>query len=290
MPSLSNLTNFKEVIYAWAVTYTQAGWCVVPAKNKRPVIKWKEYSHGKERPSVKQVQEWFSSGQNNEVFQIALVTGEVSRVTVIDIDAHKEGSDTKNPTVEGHTVGDTKISPTCTCLPESVEKIAFEKVGATMMSKTGGGGIHMFCKYEEGLGNSVKLAHPQMDIRSDGGIIILPPSLHENGRLYEWNSLFPWNGGNLKNLISFPQDLKKDLREKPKADWKEIVKGVENGKRNISTASLAGKLIGCFGMDYLGVAWELLEMWNKRNNPPVNEYELRRTFESIVTKHYDHWE
>lgn len=258
----------NELIYPWAVAYHQAGWCVLPARNKRPLLSWKEYQH--QRPTLAQVQDWFSEAPEDA--QIALITGKVSGVTVIDIDTHKEGCASKR-------------GGQCDCNPESPEDLASE-IGMSVTSVTGSGGRHVFCKYES-VGNSVGLAHPQLDIRSDGGIIILPPSLHGSGNTYEWDLLMPWNKENLGNLIAFPEQLKILLKEKAQVDWNELVKGAKEGTRNNSAAAMAGKLIKAMGREYLPAAWDLLWLWNQhKNDPPLSKRELDRTFTSIAQTEY----
>ncbi len=258
----------RELIYAWAKAYHQAGWCVLPAKNKHPLLSWKKYQ--KERPTNENIDEWFGDAPDDA--QIALVTGKISGVTVIDIDTHKEGCAFKE-------------QRECTCDPESTEQLAL-KLGSSILSVTGSGGRHVFCQYEN-VGNSVGLAHPQLDIRSDGGIIILPPSFHKSGNHYAWDEMFMWNSNNLEYLPPFPPQLKVLLKEKPKNDWNKIVSGSGKGKRNNSAAALAGKLVRSFGTEDLEAAWDLLCLWNHyRNNPPLSDRELENTFKSIVNLEY----
>ena len=261
----------QELLYAWAVAYRQAGWCVLPAKNKHPIIDWKQYQ--KELPSLDQVQKWFVNAPDDA--QIALVTGEISGVSVIDIDIHKEGCHSK----KGFE---------CNCNPQSPEELLSE-VGLSLRSRTGSGGYHVFCNYAEYLQNSVGLVHPQLDIRSDGGIIILPPSLHNSGNHYQWGDMIPWNKENLENLMDFPEKYKLQLIEKPKQDWSKLLKGAKQGKRNDSLAALIGKLIRTFGEEDIGAVWEIVWLWNEyRCDPKQSERDLLRTFDSIVKKHlYD---
>lgn len=260
----------ENLTYPWAVAYHQAGWCVLPAKNKYPLKAlggWKQYQE--KRPSLDQVQEWFEDAPNDA--QIALVTGKVSGVTVIDIDTHKEGC-------KGKKGGD------CKCNPEDPASLALA-IGLSMQSNTGSGGYHVFCTYEN-VGNSVGLAHPQLDIRSDGGIIILPPSLHENGKNYVWDELLTWHPDNIKALLPFPTELKTLLYKKKKTNWNLVSGGVGEGKRNDVATSVAGKLIGAFERDEIQAAWNLLWAWNKQNEPPLPEAELRRTFKSVLDSEY----
>jgi hypothetical protein len=51
---------------------------------------------------------------------------------------------------------------------------------------TGGGGRHLWFKYTEPMQCSAGRVAPQIDVRGDLGYCISPPSIHENGRRYEW--------------------------------------------------------------------------------------------------------
>jgi len=68
----------------------------------------------------------------------------------------------------------------------------------TVQAITGSGGVHNLFKYpgirirNDGAGLTLG---PGLDIRGDGGLFVAPPSLHENGRSYEWE------------LSSYPGDV-----------------------------------------------------------------------------------
>jgi len=254
----------QELLLQWALAYRKAGWFVVPAKEKRPIIKW-----GDLPPSVslEQVEQWFYDAPDDA--QIALITGKRSNCTVIDIDVHKEGCKAKDGGL-------------CDCSPMNVDDL-LAKFDLTMTSKTGSGGYHLFCQYEPRLKNSVGLVHDQLDIRSDGGIIILPPSKHDKYRTtYDWTDLSPWTPNNLKALMPVPEWIIQMNKEKDKHDWLKEMDGVGAGRRNDTAAAIAGKFIGAVGRNQLEVAWKMLWFWNKTNDPPLEDKELRTTFQSIA--------
>src|SRR5262249_125364 len=57
---------------------------------------------------------------------------------------------------------------------------------ATVVSLTGGGGRHLlFAHPGRTIRNKVGL-RPGLDVRGDGGYIVLPPSLHASGNRYVW--------------------------------------------------------------------------------------------------------
>jgi hypothetical protein len=57
---------------------------------------------------------------------------------------------------------------------------------ATPEQITGSGGRHRLFAYEPGLTNAVKFA-PGLDLRTDGGLIVVEPSLHASGKEYLWD-------------------------------------------------------------------------------------------------------
>lgn len=266
----------QELLYAWAVAYRQAGWCVLPAINKHPILKtWKEYQT--KLPTIDQVREWFSNAPDNA--QIALITGKVSGVSVIDIDTHISGCAAKKGLI-------------CDCTPQKPEELLAE-VGLSLTSCTGSGGYHIFCEYTDYLKNTVGMAHPQLDIRSDGGVIILPPSPHwykdaddkyvASGKDYAWWDMVPWNENNLENLMEFPTKYKLQLLYKAKTDWVELAKGTVEGQRNVDLAALIGKLLRTFGKDSAEAAYELAWLWNKyRSDPPQSTQDFVKTFNSVA--------
>ncbi len=58
----------------------------------------------------------------------------------------------------------------------------------TPTSRTGSGGMQIFVKLSEGvtLTQSSKSIHPSIDTRTKGGQVVISPSIHPNGKKYEW--------------------------------------------------------------------------------------------------------
>jgi len=65
-----------------------------------------------------------------------------------------------------------------------------ERAGApvpkTARTRTGGGGIHLFFRYPRGteIRNSAGLLGPGLDVRGEGGYVVVPPSRTQGS--YEW--------------------------------------------------------------------------------------------------------
>jgi hypothetical protein len=56
----------------------------------------------------------------------------------------------------------------------------------TARQVTGGGGVHYLLRVEGPVSNATNI-RPGIDLRSDGGFIVVPPSQHESGRRYAWD-------------------------------------------------------------------------------------------------------
>jgi hypothetical protein len=95
---------------------------------------------------------------------VALRTGKESGVFAVDVDPRNGGSYSVEHLESQH-------GP----LPESVE------------SKTGGGGRHLLLQWPgEKVPCSVGKIAPGIDVKGDGGYVILPPSDHKSGKQYCW--------------------------------------------------------------------------------------------------------
>ncbi len=109
-----------------------------------------------------QIAQWFDDDAPRS--NVGIVTGEISGITVIDIDVAdgKMGAATWQELISEH--GEPN----------------------TLMSKTGSGGMHVVFKYNSALKTSSNTLGDGVDVRNDGGYIVAPPSLHQCGGEYEW--------------------------------------------------------------------------------------------------------
>ena len=136
------------------------GWSVIPVleRSKRPAFAWREFQSRCARPAELEV--WL---HHMPKANIAAVTGALSGLVVVDVDpAH--GGDKSLADLE-REIGK---------LPPTVE------------AKTGGGGRHFYFAHPGGhVGNRAGIL-PGIDVRGDGGVIVMPPSIHPNGNAYAW--------------------------------------------------------------------------------------------------------
>lgn len=248
--------NPQNPLLTQALHYAERGWAVFPLKprNKTPLT-----LHGCKDASKDKVQiaAWW---EKHPDANIGLATGTASGFFVLDIDG-EEGEQSIKGLEERHAP-----------LPPTGEII------------TGGGGRHLYFKLPDGctIRNSTGKIANNVDIRSDGGYVVAPPSVHASGRAYIKSVD---SAGTIANappwLLALIQEPPSTKQETPVFDWKKILAGTEEGQRNDSLARLAGLLFGCSLPPR--IAADLCLCWNEaRCKPPLPRDEALRTINSIA--------
>ena len=161
----------------WALKYAGLGWKVFPLapRQKIPIT-----SHGvKDATSDEQtIREWWA---RNPLANIGLACGKESGVYVIDVDIDSTRG------IDGL---------------ESLKE--FDTLPTTVLQRTPRGGFHAFYKTDDPPANRNSF-RKGIDIRGDGYYVVLPPSVHPNGRKYEWeDGLSPWEA----TLSEYPTQLR----------------------------------------------------------------------------------
>ena len=152
---------------------------------------------------------------------------------------------------------------------------------ATVKSTTSRG-VHLFYLTEAELRNAVQL-FPGVDLRGVGGYVVAPPSIHPTGAQYRWE--VPPSPASFAEapgwLLEAATESRGGHARAPEA-WRRITsEGVRHGKRNDTTASLAGHLLRR-GIDPF-VVLELLLAWNAaRCHPPLSDAEVTKTVDSVA--------
>lgn len=240
-----------------ALGYLSRGWSVIPIEHraKRPLVAWLEFEH--RCASAREIEGWFARWPQANV---GIVTGRVSGLVVIDVDAGHGGEASLSRLESEHGR-----------LPSTVEAL------------TGGGGQHLYFAHPGGrVGNRVGLYHG-LDLRGDGGCVVAPPSQHPSGRLYAWAR---GRSPDEKALAPVPGWLLPDAHAgragHPPEHWRRLAsEGVEEGARNATLASLAGHLL--WREVDPGVVMELLLAWNRaRCRPPLEDAEVAGVVQSIA--------
>lgn len=247
-----------------AIEYVRRGWSVIPvrARAKVPLVRWEAYQS--RRASEVEIEAWFQQWPDANV---GVVTGEVSNLVVLDVDPQHGGSESLRELEQTHGT-----------LPPTIEAV------------TGGGGRHLYYAFPlHPLRNRAGLA-PGIDLRAEGGMVVVPPSMHPSGRAYQWvadhgpgerapASMPPW----LLRLAAGPASGRGHSVDY----WRALVRsGVDEGARNTTIASLAGHLLH-HGVDP-AVVGDLLLCWNRvLCRPPLEDDEVARVVGSISRLHAD---
>jgi putative DNA primase/helicase len=150
------------------------------------------------------------------------------------------------------------------------------KLPETRTAATGGGGVHYLFKYPDfPVKNSTGKLGPGLDIKGEGGAIVVAPSLHPSGKLYCWRNDAP--------IAEAPEWLLRLLQEAQKSHaygGAVISKTIPEGRRNDSLMSLAGTMRRRgMGADEIEAALFVTNI--KRCNPPLAEEEIRKIAASV---------
>lgn len=183
---LLNLETYSEL-----KNYLTYNWKLIPiAKNsKNPIekISWKSIASYDKLDWIK----WLNSGHN-----LAVCTGEVSKITVIDID-------------------NAEINPELQSIKNELVQMLTES--GTLKAVSRSGGLHFFYSYDKEIpqlqrnprsGRIIDLLH--IDIRNEGGYLLIQPSTIDN-QFYKFGNL----GNEIKNI---PENIKSKLLEYSKVD------------------------------------------------------------------------
>jgi len=235
---------------ALAREYVARGFSVIPLRerDKRPALP--AWKPFQTRyPTDAELVEWFGK---NPKLNIGIVTGKISGVTVVDFDSDKAW---EYATSRG--------------FPES------------LTVKTAKG-RHCYMAYEPGMGNFQKRDDlPGIDLRGDGGYVVAPFSIHPSGFKYIWL-------GECGARPFLPDWLKINLTAptaQTKAPIEQIWKGQSEGNRDNSLARLAGVWVKSLSFEDCMVQGRA---WNKLNNPPLDEFSIQKTINSIWNKEHKH--
>lgn len=149
----------------------------------------------------------------------------------------------------------------------------------TWMAVTGRGGNHYYYKSKRKIKNSTGI-YPGIDIRGEGGYVIAPPSVHQNGTQYQWENdpeeyeLKEVDEQVLKFLNKTGEEIKREKFVLPEV--------IANGTRNNTLYKY-----GC-SLQSQGVSDEeillALQDANTRCTEPLKDEEIKTLYESATSK------
>lgn len=209
-----------------------------------------------------EIDEWWTRWPSAGV---GIATGAESGVIVVDIDPRHRGDESLEELEREHGA-----------LPE------------TWTSSTANGGRHFYFAHPGGrVGNRAGLL-PGVDLRADGGYVVVPPTELSDGGSYSWLAGYGPHELALAPAPAWFVDLLRDDRAegeaRPPDEWVDLVRdGVREGGRNATIARLAGYLLR--RRPAPRVVLELLRAWSEsRCRPPLADDEVVRTVDSIAHK------
>lgn len=204
------------------------------------------------------IEQWW---REEPTCNIAVTTGAISRIFVVDVDGFEAETELR------------KLEAAHGELPPSVELITAR-------------GRHVYFQWPDILvRNSAGKIAPGVDVRGEGGYVLVPPSIHPSGRQYVWSVdsvravaaapewlLILANGGSGNGATATAP-----------IEWRGLARGVAEGARDCTTAKLAGYLLRRHVDPF--VTLELLQGWNAtRCAPPLPETDIERIVNSIAGK------
>ena len=131
----------------------KCGFSVIPLlKNKRPAIEWAEFQ--KRKATDEELKQWFSVD-----CMLGIVCGSISNLSVVDVD-NDDGRGAMEEYVSKDFLAPTVYTPR--------------------------GGYHLYCRYVDGVRNKAGLSNG-IDIRGEGGYVVAPPSINDEGKEYKWD-------------------------------------------------------------------------------------------------------
>lgn len=205
---------------------------------------------------VTRISEWWDALPHAGV---AMPTGRASGVLVLDVDVQHGGN-------------------------ESLADLlaAYGELPETPVVQTGGGGYHYWLQMPDAeVRNSAGKLGPGLDIRGEGGYVVVPRSPHESGTQYEWLAdshindvaLAPapeW----LLALLTMPADIPVSID--PAGDATRFAEGSRNDSLMRLGASMRAR-----GMDRDVIEAALLAANAKHCQPPLPDAEVRDIARSV---------
>jgi hypothetical protein len=225
-----------------ALAYWKQGFSVIPiaARDKKPLTTWEVYQT--RTPTEEEIKASWSKWPDGN---IGIVTGSISRLVVIDLDT-VDAKDKLKKLLAGYDLQRVPRSRTGKGF-----QLFFKHPGVTIPNRAG--------------------IIPGLDVRGDGGYVVVPPSVHPNGKQYHWevplNSKLPELPDVLLRLIQTSHTTEQMPRHQ--FNTASALRGVPEGKRDQIIFQLACKLRAA---DVPQEAAETLVIKAARNcDPPFNE-------------------
>lgn len=155
-----------------------------------------------------------------------------------------------------------------------------ETLPVTLTVTTPSGGQHYYFQHPGGeFRNSASKVGRKIDMRGDGGYVLVPPSRLKDGSTYEVDERVPiapmpeW-------LLEISQRHVRGGEAQSTGEWLDIVNGVQEGGRNHAITRLIGHLLRRYVE--LDLTRELAHIVNRaRFKPALPDWEVDRAVDSV---------
>jgi len=247
-----------------ALKYAENGLSVIPiSKTKQPCIKWQALTR-EDLTNPDNIRKWW---RMYPTANVAIVTGARSGgLVVIDLD-----------------IDDDKGIDGVDALEEWCEQNDVYEITSQAEAVTGRGGRHLYFRSPFPYHNQVGCLRG-VDIRGEGGCIVAPPSVHENGNVYAWDTdtddiNIPLADSDVTYFLgTMEAGDKKASHEKVHTDYTEPVgEGGRNKRLFDHVADMQGK-----GHSDEYIREEARTYNAKYLQPPLDDSEVTRTVESVL--------
>jgi hypothetical protein len=257
------MDNPKNLIAALA--YAKIGWQVFAIRHKSKAPLTLHGFHDATTSKI-EIRKWW---KKNPACGVGIATGSKSRIIVVDIDPRNKGNETL----------------------ESLE-LQYGELPRTVEARTGGGGRHLVYECPPGIWPGVKNLWPGVDIKSDGGYILAPFSVHPTGLEYKWavdlGPKIPGEEGGI-DIAPCPTWLLEAMKAKLKSrleSTKEHLSAKDDdekypeGTRNDALTSLAGTMRRRAMIPQAMLAALLVEN-ELKCDPPLDETQVSKIVDSV---------
>lgn len=246
-----------ETLGEWALAYASKGYAVFPLtpRDKYPL----EGSRGfyDATTDERMIRKWWDAHPDAN---IGIATGGADRLqlVVIDVDTNEAK----------HKVGDETL--------QQWEAIHGE-LPETRKVISGSGGVHYYY-FSGDHYRSVNNVMANIDVKSEGGYIVAPPSIHPCGKPYRWadksilDKAPAFLNGSAKELADLVKANTAPAQEKPRFEMPETIL---SGSRVQAMISLIGKLRGA-GLSEDAIRGAVETENAERCNPPLTSRELEK--------------
>ena len=140
----------------YAHKYASLGWYVFPCNGKIPL------TPNGFKDAVVDIDKINEMWEAHPLANIGIATGAISRLVVLDVDKKNGGFESMKDIIS-----------------------TYGALGDSVSVATANGGYHFYFEYRLGIRSRNNYA-PGVDIKSDGGYVIAPPSTLGDGKIYSW--------------------------------------------------------------------------------------------------------